>query len=167
MEVWHTGGRVTESAKEKVMASNCRYVMPSGRECHGYALKGTHFCYFHSRLHIPVSASESRFGTLQLPVMEDVPSIQLALSQVLDALISARIDSKRAGQLLWGLQIASQNVSRSFVSPSRSVESVTQPTKATTSLPMSASATISTSASAASTPTTARASTPPTTETRQ
>jgi hypothetical protein len=93
----------------------CRHIKTNGNRCD-----------FHSKLHIPVSASESKFATLHLPVMEDVPSIQLALSQVLDALISARIDPKRASQLLWGLQIASQNVSRSFVSPSRSVESVTR-----------------------------------------
>ena len=49
---------------------------------------------------------------LDLPVIEDRSAIQLALTQVLQDLGAKRLDPRRAGQLLYGLQIASQILRR-------------------------------------------------------
>lgn len=104
----------------------CRHIKPNGLRCQSPALRGTPFCYFHTKLHVPVSARDSKFETLQLPVMEDTAAIQLSISRILDGLLSARIDPKLAGRLFYGIQIASQNVPHGYVSPWRLVESVTQ-----------------------------------------
>ena len=50
-------------------------------------------------------------GPLQLdfPPLEDPESIQLALSMLLSALGQGRIEPKRAGTMLYGLQVASAN----------------------------------------------------------
>ena len=57
------------------------------------------------------SASVSREHTaLDLPVIEDSESIQLALVDVMQAIAANQLDSKRAGLLLYGLQVASANV---------------------------------------------------------
>ncbi len=46
------------------------------------------------------------------PTLEDAESIQTALSMLITALGQNRIDAKRAGPILYGLQVASQNVDR-------------------------------------------------------
>jgi len=46
---------------------------------------------------------------LEFPPLEDRQSIQVALSMLLTALAQDRIDAKRAGPLLYGLQVASAN----------------------------------------------------------
>jgi hypothetical protein len=50
----------------------------------------------------------------------------LALAQILDALASARIDAKQAGLLLYGLQIASTNISGDASVPSHTVMNLTR-----------------------------------------
>lgn len=47
--------------------------------------------------------------SLDLPPLEDAASIQLALIEVAQALAANRIDTKRAGLLLYALQVASVN----------------------------------------------------------
>jgi hypothetical protein len=47
---------------------------------------------------------------LQLPVLEDMHAVQIALTQVLDGLADDRIDPKRAGLMLYALQQAATNL---------------------------------------------------------
>lgn len=101
--------------------------MPSGNKCRAAALRGTPYCYFHTRVHQSAKAKpEPGNAPLKLPVLEDRSAIQLALAQILDALASARIDSKQAGLLLYGLQIASTNISGDASVPTGAVMSVTR-----------------------------------------
>ena len=101
----------------------CRHIKPNGVRCKSPALRGHAFCYFHSRLH---SASRiSVMDDLKLPVPEDPGAIQIAISQVFDALLSSRLDPKRARLLLAGLQIASRNLPRKSMPSPDSVESLT------------------------------------------
>ena len=110
------------------MTHECRHIMPNGAKCHAAALRGKPYCYFHTRLHHFTSQPPiPPDGTLRLPVLEDQTAIQLAVSQVLDALCSSRLDPRRAGLFLYGIQIASQNVERKFdIIPRTTVESITQ-----------------------------------------
>jgi hypothetical protein len=55
---------------------------------------------------------------LDLPPVEDTASIQLALIDVLQALAANRLDTKRAGLLLYGLQVASANAAKMYLSSS-------------------------------------------------
>jgi hypothetical protein len=61
---------------------------------------------------------------LDLPPLEDAVSIQLALIDVAQALAANRIDTKRAGLLLYALQVASANVKNMHI-PTDSVRTVT------------------------------------------
>jgi hypothetical protein len=61
---------------------------------------------------------------LDLPPLEDRESIQIALSMVVTAMAQDRIDPKRAGLMVYALQIASSNA-RNLVQPSRG-DSVTE-----------------------------------------
>ena len=101
------------------MYYECRHIMPNGARCHSPAIRGKDFCYFHTRLHSPAepspAAAKSRSATAEprkLPVLEDRSAILVALSQIVNDLNSKRLDARRAGQILYALQIASQNVER-------------------------------------------------------
>jgi hypothetical protein len=147
------------------MYPQCRHVRTSSDRCHAAAIKGSHWCYFHERLHDQQAQREAQQqerrsrdarqqprltdgtfappeeiidqGTyvvgagghrepatlnshgsayaetaslrLQLPAVEDSASIQLALIEVLHALAANQLDPRRAGLLLYGLQVASAN----------------------------------------------------------
>jgi hypothetical protein len=95
------------------MFLECRHIMPNGTKCQAPAVSDKPYCYFHNRLHRlasrPASAPDE---PLKLPILEDRSAIQLALSQILDALGSSRIDTRQASLFLYALQIASQNVQR-------------------------------------------------------
>ena len=62
---------------------------------------------------------------LDLPPLEDTASIQLALIDVLQALAANQLEPKRAGLLLYGLQVASANVQKMHIPISDTVRSVT------------------------------------------
>jgi hypothetical protein len=102
------------------MRKECRHIMPNGRQCESPALRGTPYCYFHTRLHrLAAAPPTAPDAPLKFPILEDRSAIQLALAQVFDALGSSRIDPRRAGLYLYGLQIASQNVDRDTTIVSR------------------------------------------------
>ena len=86
--------------------------MPNGLRCKSPALKGGSFCYYHARLHSIGKEQYEKFAPMRLPVPEDTASIQLSIAKISDALINDRIDAKRAGRLLYAMQIASQNIDR-------------------------------------------------------
>jgi hypothetical protein len=62
--------------------------------------------------------------SLALPPIEDSASIQLALIDVLQALAANQLDPKRAGLLLYGLQVASANAKNVFIHSS-AIRSIT------------------------------------------
>lgn len=122
--------RVGVGREKTGMYYECRHIMPNGSKCKSPSLRGKPYCYYHTRLHrlanAPVPTADE---PLRLPVLEDRGAIQVALSQVLAALGSSKLDTRRAGLFLYGIQIASQNVERDdslLPLPSETVEVVTQ-----------------------------------------
>lgn len=99
----------------------CRHIKTNGTQCEAPSLHGESWCFFHSRLHQrhqrfrPIEdAPEPHLRTqhVQLDVLEDRESVQVALSVVLNALASGQMEPRRATALLYGLQIASGNLAR-------------------------------------------------------
>ena len=90
----------------------CRHIKTNGLRCKSPALKGANFCYYHSKLHSIGKEQYEKFSPMRLPVLEDPAAIQLSLARITDALISGRIDPKKAGQLLYSLQIAAHVLDR-------------------------------------------------------
>jgi hypothetical protein len=92
------------------MVPECRHIKTSGGKCGSPALRGKPYCYFHSRLRERAARPASPYLAIELPpTLEDRGSIQLAVSEVISAIADNRIDARRAGMLLYGLQIASGN----------------------------------------------------------
>jgi hypothetical protein len=101
--------------------------MPNGARCHSPLLRGTPYCYFHTSLHrFAAEKAQGKQEPIELPVLEDRSAIQVALAQVLNGLACSKLDPRRAGLFLYGLQIASQNVQRNGdIVPSSAVLSLT------------------------------------------
>lgn len=86
--------------------------MSNGRFCGSPAINDDDYCYFHraARERVKRQARHARQQKpLQLPLLEDRESIQIAIGEVLNALLADRIDTKKAGLLLYGLQTAAGN----------------------------------------------------------
>ena len=95
------------------MHPECRHIKPNGYKCRSAALRHSPYCYFHTSVHA-LSKPGARPEELKfkLPLLEDRSAIQLALVQILDALVTGNLEAKPASLMLYGLQIASQNVER-------------------------------------------------------
>ena len=101
--------------------------MTSGKKCEAPALKGEHFCYYHTRLHVDAKKPVTPMDSIEIPVIEDHCTLQIVLAQVLRQMVNGNIDRHRAGLLLYGLQIAAQTVDHSRVPlPSLSIKSISR-----------------------------------------
>jgi hypothetical protein len=95
--------------------NRCHHIKVNGTQCGSPALRRNRFCYFHKLYQdqrIKLSADRASRGvpTFILPVLEDANSIQIALMQVMQLLVSQQIDHKTASLLLYALQTASNNL---------------------------------------------------------
>ena len=104
----------------------CRHIRTNGLQCQGVAIAGSPFCYFHDRMHkrhVPYRFTPATQGYLipgqhiQLGPLEDHESVQVAISQVVNALATGYLEVKRATALLYGLHLASANASRFRLDP--------------------------------------------------
>ncbi|HKN22797.1 MAG TPA: hypothetical protein VJX73_15340 [Terracidiphilus sp.] len=92
------------------MKPECRHIMPSGKQCHAYALRDEFFCYFHARLHRAAKQPVSLIDSVEIPLLEDRCAVQLTITRVLRAFANKTIDRPSASTLLYGLQLALQSV---------------------------------------------------------
>jgi len=86
----------------------CQHIKPNGLRCKSPAMRRNAFCYFHSKAH-GITRTGSR-DDLLLPIAEGHAAVQLAVHQIIQALLARQIDAKEAGIMLYGIQIASQHI---------------------------------------------------------
>ena len=117
-------------------APRCEKVREDGTVCGCPQMKGYRYCYAHERM------LEMRSGRLELPALEDANAVQMAIMRVQKALIDDEISEKKAGLLLYSLQMASSNLKHTtFTDSKREVvtempESATAPTSEKQDLPL-------------------------------
>lgn len=94
----------------------CQHIKMNGDRCGAPALRDRKFCRFHhccGAVEVDVSTSATvPAAPFFLPVLEDAASIQLAITQVCEHLLHRRLDPKKAGVLLYAMQVASSNLGR-------------------------------------------------------
>jgi hypothetical protein len=103
----------------------CSHIKQNGAMCEAVALRDSDCCYFHHRTRERERKREKLGGPtkqdantgIEMPLLEDNNSIQVALQQVLEALLDRRIDSRRAALILYGLQTAIGNLRRTRFQP--------------------------------------------------
>lgn len=113
----------------------CRHIKSDGCKCKAPALCDKPYCYSHMRLHRTMHAAKAESAAapgaasdaaIEVPAIEDRTAVRFALTQVLQALATKRLEPRRTSQLLYGLQIASQLVARDhFIFPDEYVQSLT------------------------------------------
>jgi hypothetical protein len=94
----------------------CQRMKMNGTQCGSPAVRNQKFCYFHQRcnaVQFDVSTSAAEPAALFfLPVLEDAASIQATITQVCEHLLQRRLDPKKAGVMLYAMQVASANLDR-------------------------------------------------------
>src|SRR5215467_6469633 len=95
----------------------CRHIFTDGHRCASPCLRKEEFCYYHHTTRKPVAnprQRRSRRSTFHLPLPDpnDRSGIQIAIGEVLQRIATNEIDPRRAGLLLYGLQIASLNLGK-------------------------------------------------------
>lgn len=113
---------------------SCSHIKSDGQKCNAPALRRQSLCYFHHRwqqrqqrrilLGGPVGTNNNT--GIEMPTLESHEEIQIGLMEIIQAVLDDRINSKRAGQLLYALQIASANMRMKEKPGIASLRSVTE-----------------------------------------
>ncbi len=108
----------------------CQHIKTNGIQCGCPALHRKRFCYFHNRWRaasINLKRAARSAGMLELPVLEDANSIQVALMQVMRLILTRQLDHKTAGLILYALQTASTNLRQVDFDPRHKTDVVIDP----------------------------------------
>lgn len=93
--------------------SQCRHTLPEGRRCGSPALRGERFCYYHHAERKPVADARlrpARRNSFSLAQPRSRAAIQESLGEIIARIAQNDIDPRRAGLLLYALQIATTNL---------------------------------------------------------
>ncbi len=92
--------------------AQCNFFHPTGLRCGSPALRDSDFCHWHQEIayvhHVYLKSPPSPF--IDLPALDSPEAVQLAVMTVTQALLDNRIKEKRAGLLLYAIQIAAANL---------------------------------------------------------
>ncbi|HEY2496421.1 MAG TPA: hypothetical protein VGK24_05080 [Candidatus Angelobacter sp.] len=121
-------GRATKDAegyrqlKQRLELANvtprCRWVKQDGTACGSPQMKKHIYCFAHKQM------MEARALMLALPAPEDANAIQIGLMRVQKALIDDTISMKKAGLLLYSMQLALTNVGQTTFGQAKDEEMV-------------------------------------------
>jgi hypothetical protein len=89
----------------------CRHVKEDGVFCGSPAIRDRQYCYYHlthrgRRLRRALALSRREPCLLDLPPLEDLRSMRVALSEVVQAVAHGQLDYRAAGVMLYGIQQA-------------------------------------------------------------
>jgi hypothetical protein len=93
-----------ENLKQTGRVLRCIYIKTDGVQCGSPGLRNCAYCYAHSRL---AMRHPSR---LDIPILEDANSVQVAIMEVIRGLLAGDVDRKTGGLILYGLQMAASNL---------------------------------------------------------
>jgi hypothetical protein len=114
--------RVYQKLKQRLkladMAPRCQWVKQGGTTCGSPQMKKHIYCFAHRQM------AEARTLLLMLPAMEDANAIQMGLMRIQKALIEDSISTKKAGLLLYSMQLALQNVGQTTFGQAKDEEMV-------------------------------------------
>jgi hypothetical protein len=89
----------------------CNHVKEDGVYCDSPALRGRKHCYYHlmqrgRRLRLALAQSRNEPAQLILPPLENLGSMSVALSEIVQALAAGQLDHRSAGLMLYAIQQA-------------------------------------------------------------
>jgi hypothetical protein len=112
--------KLRQSLERADKAPRCRWVRQDGTSCGSPHMRKHIYCYAHKQM------MEARALALDLPAPEDANAIQISLTRVQTALIDDTISAKKAGLLLYSLQLAITNSARTTFGQAKDGDLVTE-----------------------------------------
>jgi hypothetical protein len=106
---------MSQPASIEIKRYQCRHIFTDGHRCGSPCLRREEFCYYHHTTRRPAGNTQNRGpeqAEFDISIPEDRSAIQSTIGEVLRRIARNEIDPKRAGLLLYGLQIASLNIAR-------------------------------------------------------
>ena len=100
------------------MAPRCQWVRQGGTSCGSPQMKRHIYCFAHMQM------AEARDLALRLPPPEDANAIQIGLMRIQKSLIEDTISTKKAGLLLYSMQLALTNVGQTTFGKAKDEEMV-------------------------------------------
>src|SRR5690349_4336470 len=100
------------------MAPRCQWVRQDGTGCGSPQMKQHIYCFAH------IQMAEARALMLRLPPPEDANAIQVGLMRIQKAVIEDTISMKKAGLLLYSMQLALTNVGQTTFGQAKDEEMV-------------------------------------------
>ncbi|WP_035356207.1 hypothetical protein [Edaphobacter aggregans] len=91
----------------------CRHTMPEGTRCGSPAMTGERYCYYHHATRKPVADARqrrARRNSFDMPSPNSRAEIQDSIGRIISHVAGNDIDLRRAGLLLYALQLASTNL---------------------------------------------------------
>src|SRR6478735_2941004 len=110
--------KLKQRLKMADMAPRCQWVRQDGTSCRSPQMKQHIYCFAHKQM------AEARELMLMLPVVEDANAIQVGLMRIQKALIEDTISMKKAGLLLYSMQLAMRNVGQTTFGQAKDEEMV-------------------------------------------
>src|SRR5579864_6115366 len=110
--------KLKQRLKMADMAPRCQWVRQDGTSCRSPQMKQHIYCFAHMQM------AEARTLMLMLPVAEDANAIQMGLMRIQKALIEDTISMKKAGLLLYSMQLAMTNVGQTTFGQAKDEEMV-------------------------------------------
>ena len=110
--------KLKQRLKMADMAPRCRWVRQDGTSCRSPQMKQHIYCFAHMQM------AEARTLLLLLPPPEDANAIQVGLMRIQKALIEDTISTKKAGLLLYSMQLALTNVGQTTFGQAKDEEMV-------------------------------------------
>src|SRR5206468_1597615 len=93
----------------------CNHIKIDGNRCGSPAITGNPGCHFHNH----IFRERKQFA---LPPLEDANSVQVAIMEIMLALVEERMDRAKAATLLYACQIAQSNLRNLSLSPKTETE---------------------------------------------
>jgi hypothetical protein len=110
--------RLKQRLKMADMAPRCQWVRQDGTACRSPQMKQHIYCFAHKQM------AAARELMLMIPVVEDANAIQVGLMRIQKALIEDTISMKKAGLLLYSMQLAMTNVGQTTFGQAKDEEMV-------------------------------------------
>jgi hypothetical protein len=112
--------RLQQNLERANQAPRCSAVKEDGTSCGSPKMKNHIYCYAHCQM------MEARAKKLALPPLEDANAILMSVMLVQRALIDDEISEKKAGLLLYSLQIAASTVDKTTFGQAADEDMVTE-----------------------------------------
>jgi hypothetical protein len=110
--------RLKQRLKMADMAPRCQWVRQDGTACRSPQMKQHIYCFAHRQM------AQARELMLMIPVVEDANAIQMGLMRIQKALMEDTISMKKAGLLLYSMQLAMTNVGKTTFGQAKDEEMV-------------------------------------------